>query len=242
MPGVGEGETLAPADVLGFDGVDDDAVALAFLRVDEKIERIDLGRDLEQHPVLHMLAAGRRVQRPGSVLQGEVEFGGVIRFVGQPLRDRHGVGDLVEFSGENLLQPGFESGAVERCRLVRLDLVAGAALHEMALDRVQRRKLVMACGERAEFRPDAEQLGEKVIEVRRDLEDQRRFGLGVERRGIFPRGREPRFQRRVGGAEKIEKGGVELFEAGAAVEFGEGEAERRLQHPVGACGISAPGA
>jgi len=34
--------------------------------------------------------------------------------------------------------------------------------------------------QRAEFGLDAEQLGEKIVQMRRDLEDQRRFGAGIE--------------------------------------------------------------
>ena len=58
-----------------------------------------------------------------------------------------------------------------------------------------------------------EQLGKKIVEVRRDLQDQRRFGLGVQTRRIAAGGGELRHERPRAGfvrrREALEEGGVE---------------------------------
>ena len=134
-------------------------------------------------------------------------------------------------------QLGLESGPVELGRLLGLHLVRGAALHELALDAVERGELAVAGGERAEFGLDAEQLRKKIVQMRRDLDDQRRFGLRIK---VVSRARgfELRSQRGFRGAEMVQESGIEPDKAVAFVEFREGQAVSKLQHPV----PSAPGA
>ena len=152
--------------------------------------------------------------------------------VSEPFRDLFRERELVERAAEPGLELRLQRGPVELRRVVGLHLVRGAALDELALDRVQGRELVVARGERAELRLDAEQVGEKIVQMRRDLEDQRRFGLAVEARGILARSGEVRQQRAraglVGGPEVVPEGRVELDQPVAAVELGEGEAEGKL--------------
>src|SRR5258708_10764284 len=61
---IGEGEALAPADVLGSDGIGDDALAVALVCVHEEILRIDLRRRLEEHPRFHVFATGGPLPAP----------------------------------------------------------------------------------------------------------------------------------------------------------------------------------
>ena len=68
----------------------------------------------------------------------------------------------------------------------------GLALHELALDAVERRQLVVARRERLDFRLDAEQLRDESLEVRREREQQLRFLLRRQRRGLGARARSSR--------------------------------------------------
>ncbi len=82
----------------------------------------------------------------------------------------------------------------------------------------------MPGGKSAELGLNPEQLGEEIVQMRRDLQDQRRFGLGIEAFGIFARREESRFQRGIGGPEAIEENEIEFREAVAPVEIGKGQA------------------
>ncbi len=157
--------------------------------------------------------------------------------IGEPMSDFFSEGQFVEASVQVIFQVGLERGSVELGRLLGLHLVGGAALHELALDAVERGEFVVAGGKGAEFGLDAEQLGEKIVQVRRDLEDQRRFGFRIET-GSRARGFELRSQRGFRGAEMVQECGIEPGKAVALVEFREGQAVGKLQHPA----PSAPGA
>ena len=68
--------------------------------------------------------------------------------------------------------------------------------------------------------------------MRRDFQDQRRFGPGIETLGMVAGLEEPRLQRDVGGTEAIEENEIELREAVAPVELGKGQAVGEIQHPT----------
>src|SRR2546423_14507830 len=92
-------------------------------------------------------------------------------------------------------QLGLESGPVELGRLLGLHLVRGAALHELALDAVERGELVVAGGGRAGVGPPAAQRRQKKGPKPRGLAGQRRLGpwvKGGSRAGVLalraPRG------------------------------------------------------
>src|SRR5207248_11396583 len=84
---------------------------------------------------------------------------------------------------------------------------------------------------RAEFGLDAEQLRKKIVQMRRDLDDQRRFALRIK---VVSRARcfELRPQRGFRGAEMLQESGIEPGKAVALVEFREGQAVGKLQHPA----------
>ena len=56
-----------------------------------------------------------------------------------------------------------------------LDPLDGAALHEQALDRIERRQRVMPRLQRPHLGRDAEQLAEKILEMRRQIDQQIEF-------------------------------------------------------------------
>src|SRR2546423_9722536 len=62
-------------------------------------------------------------------------------------------------------QLGLESGPVELGRLLGLHLVRGAALHELALDAVERGELVVAGGARAGICPASRHTRAKKVPV-----------------------------------------------------------------------------
>ncbi len=95
------------------------------------------------------LAAGCGVQRPGRVAQRELEFGCVLGLRLQPPADVGCERELVEPAAEAHGEVALDRSRVESRRLGRLDPAAGAPLHELPLDRVQRRELVVAPVERA---------------------------------------------------------------------------------------------
>ena len=135
------------------------------------------------------------------------------------------VGELVEASAEPVPQLALERRAVERLRFFRRDPVGGAALDELALHAEYRRRLLVPANQRVELVLDAEQLGEKALEVGCERQDQRRLVLGGQRRGIGARGLQPVTQRRVRRAERIDKGAVERDQAVAPVQVDEFDAE-----------------
>ena len=151
-----------------------------------------LARRAEQHAAPVRGAACRRVRRPRRVAQREVEVGGVRRLVGLPAGDGLRERELGVASGQRRADARAELArqrrAVERRGGVRLVRVHRLALDEQALDREQRRELVMRRLQRAHLGLDAEQLREEVLEVRRDGEQQ--VGLGLRRRA--PSGRRGR--------------------------------------------------
>jgi len=87
--GIGESEAVAAADVLGLDGVGDDAFVLRLPGVHQQILRVCLGRYLEQDSRRDPLAAGRRVHRPGGVFHRRIELGRVLCFVAEPFGHLH---------------------------------------------------------------------------------------------------------------------------------------------------------
>ena len=118
-------------------------------------------------------------------------------------------------------------------RIRRLDLVQRAALHEQALDRVKRSELVMARGERLHLGFDAEQASDKIIEMRRDRDQQIRLGLRRQRGRVGTTREQPVAQCGVGFAEEREECGVEPSQSVSRVEIFERKMEVEPQHRKG---------
>ncbi len=170
---------------------------------------IDLGWLLEEHAVVVSLPAGGRVQGPAGVLQREVELASVSRLLREPAVDVGGERELVEAAAEERGQLAFERAAVERFGLRRLDARPGAALDELALDRIQRRELVVPPGEGEDLVGDAEELRQEPLEVGREIEQQLRLGFRVQRLGVGTARAEPRGERTVGGFQEPDEMAVQ---------------------------------
>ena len=102
-------------------------------------------------------------------------------------------------------------------RIGFLDLLDRAALHEQALDRIERRQLVVAGLQVADFGRDAEQLADEVLDCRGEIDQQIGFRLAIERIGVGARRHQPVVQRYVAGGEMRDKGAVETDQALALV-------------------------
>ncbi|HEY3459288.1 MAG TPA: hypothetical protein VGL52_00570 [Casimicrobiaceae bacterium] len=79
---------------------------------------------------------------------------------------------------------------------------------------------------------DAEEIGEEVLEMRRDLDQELRFVLGAERGGFGARGGEPRRQRSVGLSEARNEVPVDTGGAFDRVEVAEGESVGKAKHLI----------
>ena len=220
----------------GRDPIAGDAIVLIALAVDEQVVRIDLRRLLEQHAVAVPLAAGSGMQRPAGVLQREVELARVLSLLCEPPVDVRGERELVEPAAEARSELPFERRAVQRFGFGRFDARAGAPLDELALDRVERRELVVPLRKCEDLVGDAEELGEKALEVRREVEQQLRLGLCIQGFGIGAAGAQGAGEGGIRGFEEREEPLVQPGEAGALVEILEreavGESQRQDGRPV----------
>ena len=158
----------------------------------------------------------------------------------EPSLDASRESQLVEATAENVTQLPLKRNRVERRGLGGLDFGARAPLYEVSFDEVKRRKLVVPACEREHFIGDAEELREKSLQVRSEIEQQRRFGFRLERVRIRTRGSEPRGERRVSGTEELDEPAVDRGEPRAGVEVFEREAPGELEHGRRRS-ISAPG-
>ena len=147
---------------------------------------IDLGRLLEQHAVRGAARGRRRCAAPRRrSVSARSSSRGVRRLVREPAIDVPGEGELVERGRRRARRARVRAPRRRAPAAVRgLDARGGAALHELALDRVERRELVVPAGEGEDLVGDAEELGEEALEMRREIEEQRRLVLRVQRLGV----------------------------------------------------------
>ena len=136
-----------------------------------------------------------------------------------------------------------EGRAVD-CRGVRfLDAFDRASLHKQALDRIERRQIVMARLQRPHLRRDAEQLAEEILDMRRQLDQQIQFPGVPKGLGIAPRRHQPVMQRAIRRREIRDESPIDAHETVAVVEVGEGEREwqRQIGHRKWASGSGGSG-
>ncbi len=224
--GVGQRETFAAAQVV--QAMQRDAVARRGCERHEALE-IELLRCLEQHAGGVALLAGRRVRRPGGIAQGEVQRRRVGGFVLLPGEHAASEREFGERFADGVGQLALESGPVQACRRVGLDLVHRLALHEQALHRVERGESVMALRQRADFATDPEQFAQEVLHVGSEFEQQGGFLLRVQGRRVEPRFCHSERQRRVEPGQRFDERPVEALERLRVVEVGEAKAESELQ-------------
>ncbi len=163
---------------------------------------------------------------PGGVARGEVELGFVRGFVVEPLGDVGDEGFLVERRGEKPLQ--FQGGglAVNGGGLGGADAADGSFLHETAFHGKQRREFVMALLQRGDLARHAEQFADKILDVRREGDDQIGQFLAVERLGMGAGGEQAALHRCVGGGEMAAKRFVDAHQAFLAVKIFKTQIER----------------
>ncbi len=231
--GIGQREAVAHPPFLLRPAQHRDAVALD--RLDRhQVVHVEAVRHPEQETALVPGLAFRRQRRPGGVVARRLQWQRVRRLVREPARDPFGIAQFpgedaragLEIAGratdqrvEFLAQPV----AIELDGLGLLDLLDGAALHEQALRRIERRQPVVARLERPHLAGNAEEVAEEVLEMRREIDQQLAFALAVKRLGRGARRHQPIVQRRLGGGEMRDKGAVEPHEAVALIEIGKGQ-------------------
>jgi len=135
------------------------------------------------------------------------------------------VGELAEGLAERRSELALEREAVKLFRLARRIAVHRLALNELPLHLVERRKLVVAGDERPDLGFDPEQTRDEMLEVRREVEQQRRFEPGYERAGIAACVREPLVERRIAFHQRRDEMLVEPDQAFARVQCLERAAE-----------------
>ena len=153
---VGQDEALPATDVLRLDGEGGDAIRLVLLCMRQQILRIELGGHLEQHAGVVARAASLGVQGPGGVAQRKIDWLDVRRLVLQPGFNMRGVGEFAEGAAETDCQFRFQRGTIEGRGHVGFVLGHRLALHELALDVVERREFLVAAGQGLHFAGNTE--------------------------------------------------------------------------------------
>ena len=227
-PGVGQCESVAAADVLIAETQRIDAVPVLGLDRNEA-EVVELARGFEQNTRSVQCLAFGCLHGPRGVAEREVDVGFMRGLVLSPLTDGSREGELAAQPHRRRADSRFELGAqrlaVEGRRLVGLVAVQRLALDDLALAGVDRRELVLRRLQRRDFRFDAEQPGDPVLEVRRNRDQKLRFRESSQRVGRAARGDQARAQRCVGVREMLEKRRVDAAKPGIRVQLGKSETQ-----------------
>ena len=216
--GVGQLEAFAPPQLLFRQAVARVAVAL-FDERGHEVLRVELVRRFEKH-------AGACFCRPSTLNAAHAAYCSAVSsacpwcasFFCQP-RDVAREGKLGEGLSEERLELPRERRSVDAARFVRLHLVHGFALHEVALHAIKRRELMVTRGERADFAFDAEEPADEGVDVRRQRDQKLRFLLRCERRRTCTRGEKSLVQRGLRGREPFEKQRVDAREPVVLVQI-----------------------
>ena len=94
---------------------------------------------------------------------------------------------------------------------------------------------MIAAGEGGDIGPDAEQQPDEILEMGREVQQQRTLRRRLKAVGKAAPGQQPSGQRLVGGGEMIEKRPVDAGETVRLIEIGKTEAEaesKRAHHRV----------
>jgi len=112
--------------------------------------------------------------------------------VGEPCHDMAGECELAERLAEALGQGSSERLGVEAGGLLGLEGALGTPLHEQALARVERRQLVVPGRQAGRFGADAEELGQEILEMRREIDTPAsilRSATGINAELLMEKGR-----------------------------------------------------
>ena len=226
---VGQRKTVATADMFRLDGEGGDALGLMFLRMRHQILRVELGGRFEQHTGVNVFAASLGVQRPGGVAHSEIK-GLLIRcFVLEPRFHMLGVSELTERATETDRQLRFQCTPVERGGCVGFVPGRRLALHELALDVINRGELIVTTGQRQHLVGDTEEPRDKTIQMRSNVKNQRRLIFFRKRSRIGAPGCKAISERRIGQGKLRAKSGIDFEQAVALIKVGEGEAVGKFQ-------------
>ncbi len=132
--------------------------------------------------------SGCGVHGPGGIAPGRFDLVGVSLGLLEPLLHLPGVGQFVEAATEPCRELLAQGRTIDRFGLFGRDLLGGGALHELALDHVQRRQRVVACAERGHLRHDLEQPCQEPLELRRHRDQQGGLLQRGQRLGLLPAG------------------------------------------------------
>ena len=172
-------ETFPATDVRGLDDEGGDAIGLVLvfilLRVRNKILRVELGGFFEQYAGVVAIEPGCRVQGPRSIAKCRVDCLFIRGLVFEPRFNMLGIGKLAKGAAEKSGKFEFQRGAIKCRRFLRFVCGHGLALHELALDAVQRRKFVVAIGKCRYFLGNTEKLRNETIQMGCQFEDQCRL-------------------------------------------------------------------
>ena len=123
--------------------------------------------------------------------------------------------------------------AVEACRVLWLVLVERLALHDLPLAGEERRELMLRRLQRGHFGFDAEQLRQKILELRRERDQQLRFFLACERIGSGARALKAPGERSIGLRKPGAEDRVQTPQAGRGIEVAKAQPETELEHREG---------
>ena len=173
---------------------------------------------------------------PGCVALREVECLRVRRLVFLPACYRVGESQLERLHSlrptEQRLQLRAQSSAIERHCRIGLVGVHRLSLHELPPHGEHRRPFVMPRFERTYVGLDVEQLREKVLHVRRHVDQQRRFVFARQRIRRRTRGSKTLGERRVGSAQMFAEPLIDRLCPFDRIKIGEAKAECQLQHDL----------
>src|SRR5581483_6882638 len=130
---------------------------------------IEFLRRLEQHARRVLRFARGRRGGPARVARGELEFARMLSFVREPCGHLAREVELGEIATEEL--PGGRL-RIEARDIGGLHLVQGTALYELPLHRIERRELVVALCQGARLALDAKQLGDEILDLRRECDEE----------------------------------------------------------------------
>ena len=145
--------------------------------------------------------------------------------------------ELPALPDQRLAEPSLELRpkriTVEACRVLCLVLVERLALHDLTLAGEERRELMLCRLQRGHFGFDAEQLRQKILELRRERDQQLRFFLARERIGTGARAGKARGERSIGLREPGAEDRVQPPQAGRGIEVAKAQPETELEHREG---------
>ena len=135
--------------------------------------------------------------------------------------DAFGEAQFGEFAAEQGFELAPQSRSVETRGLIGTEFLGGAALHEQPLDRIERGQRVMAGAQRPHLVGDAEQLGDELLQHRREFDDEIGFRLAGHLFRRRARRHQPVVQLRILRLEEIHEVAVEAHQAVAAMKVRE---------------------